>query len=119
MTPWSGMERDRIATGGFASSAVWRQVMADVFGREVLFPREQQSVCLGAAILGMTAMGWLDSLSAVNDMVVIERSHKPQSPARALYDELRTRYEVVVGALSSVTRPDLDPAEHARADGPV
>ncbi|MFX6865360.1 FGGY-family carbohydrate kinase, partial [Acinetobacter baumannii] len=37
------------ATGGFARSAMWRQMMADIFDQEVHVPESVESSCLGAA----------------------------------------------------------------------
>jgi gluconokinase len=38
------------ASGGFARSSLWRSMMADVLGREVLIPDCIESSCLGAAM---------------------------------------------------------------------
>ena len=57
------------ATGGFARSALWRQMMADVFNREVIVPDSFESSCLGAAIVALYALGEVASLEAVASMV--------------------------------------------------
>ncbi len=51
------------AAGGFARSPLWRQMLADVFNREVSIPESFESSSLGAAILGLYAMGEISDLT--------------------------------------------------------
>lgn len=57
------------ATGGFARSHLWRQIMADIFNQELSVPESYESSCLGAAILGLYSLGMVDSLEVVSEMV--------------------------------------------------
>src|SRR4029453_3175858 len=57
------------ATGGFARSELWRQMMADIFDQELHVPESIESSCLGAVILGLYSLGEVDSLDVVADMV--------------------------------------------------
>lgn len=77
------------ATGGFARSALWRQMLADVFDREVVVPESFESSCLGAAVLGMVAVGAVPSLDAVSAMVGATHRHKPVAANVATYDRLK------------------------------
>jgi gluconokinase len=57
-----GPTRTIKATGGFARSGLWRQMMADVFDREVIVPESFESSCLGAAIMARTRWArWIRS----------------------------------------------------------
>ena len=47
------------ATGGFAKSEVWRQMMADIFDTDLIVPESYESSCLGACVLGLKALGKL------------------------------------------------------------
>lgn len=76
------------ATGGFARSATWRQIMADVFDREVVVPESFESSCLGAAVLGLLAIGRIDALSAVGAMVGATHRHEPIAAHAATYRQL-------------------------------
>jgi gluconokinase len=76
------------ATGGFARSALWRQIMADVFGREIAFPDSYESSCWGAALLGMYALGAIDSLDAAKQMTNIPTRHRPNENNVRVYKEL-------------------------------
>jgi gluconokinase len=76
------------ATGGFARSELWRQMMADIFNQEVYVPESFESSCLGAAILGMYGVGVIDSLDVVSEMVGATHYHKPITENVAVYQEL-------------------------------
>jgi gluconokinase len=76
------------ATGGFARSGLWRQMMADVFNRAVIVPESFESSCLGAAVLGLYALGRIDSLNAVATMVGSTHHHTPIEQNVAVYAQL-------------------------------
>jgi gluconokinase len=76
------------ATGGFARSELWRQMMADVFDREVIVPESFESSCLGAAVLGLYALGYVDSLRVISHMVGATHRHTPIASNVAVYSQL-------------------------------
>lgn len=76
------------ATGGFARSGFWRQMLADVFNKELVIPESFESSCLGAVVLGLYKKGEIDSLSAVKDMVGAVHSHRPDPQATAVYEQI-------------------------------
>jgi gluconokinase len=76
------------ATGGFARSALWRQMMADIFDQEVHVPESVESSCLGAAILGLYSLGIADSLHVVSNMVGATHHHEPNKDNVKVYKEL-------------------------------
>lgn len=80
------------ATGGFARSGLWRQMMADVFDREVVVPESFESSCLGAAVLGLYALGRIDSLEVISGMVGATHRHTPIEQNVALYGRLMPIY---------------------------
>ncbi|MFP3843235.1 gluconokinase [Priestia filamentosa] len=80
------------ATGGFARSEVWRQMMADIFGQEVTVPESFESSCLGAALLGLYSIGEIDSLNAVSSMVGETHQHTPNEENAQTYQELSSIY---------------------------
>jgi gluconokinase len=83
-----GPTRRIMATGGFARSALWRQMMADIFDREVVVPESIESSCLGAAVLGQLALGRIASLDAVHAMVGATHRHHPNPTAVPVYAAL-------------------------------
>jgi gluconokinase len=76
------------ATGGFARSGLWRQMMADVFNRDVVVPETFESSCLGAAVLGLYALGRVDSLDVVAGMVGATHRHIPVAKNVVVYQRL-------------------------------
>ncbi|WP_264739957.1 gluconokinase [Cytobacillus firmus] len=76
------------ATGGFARSEIWRQMMSDIFESEVVIPESYESSCLGACILGLYATGKIDSFEAVSEMVGDTYKHTPLEVAVKEYRQL-------------------------------
>lgn len=76
------------ATGGFARSELWRQMMADIFNQEVDIPESFESSCLGAVVLGMYALGEIDDFSITSELVGSTYSHKPIEKNVEIYQEL-------------------------------
>ncbi|MFI2132186.1 gluconokinase [Lysinibacillus fusiformis] len=76
------------ATGGFSRSEIWRQMMADIFESEVVVPESYESSCLGACILGLYAIGKIDSFEVVGDMIGDTYKHTPLEEAAKEYRQL-------------------------------
>lgn len=83
-----GLPQQILATGGFARSELWRQMMADIFNQPVTVPESIESSCLGAAVLGLYATGRAASLDVVGDMVGATYQHEPVPDHAAVYEEL-------------------------------
>lgn len=65
------------ASGGFVRSHLWRQMLADIFNAEVIIPDSYESSCLGAAFLGLYALGHLNSLEEAADRFDATYRHQP------------------------------------------
>lgn len=76
------------ATGGFARSDVWRQMMADIFDQDVIIPESYESSCLGACLLGLYAQEKIDSFDVVADLVGATHKHEPNPEHVKAYREL-------------------------------
>lgn len=76
------------ATGGFARSDVWRQMMADIFDLDVVVPESYESSCLGACILGLYATGKIDSFDVASEMIGSTFKHTPEENAATEYRHL-------------------------------
>ena len=79
------------AGGGFARSAAWVQMLADVLGAPIALPRVRESSALGAAFLAMKAVGAIKNLSEAKNLIPLGRSFAPD-PARK--DFYRARFEM-------------------------
>ncbi|MNP25340.1 Xylulose kinase [compost metagenome] len=87
-----GQPRKIQATGGFARSPLWRQMMADIFNQKVVIPEDFESSCLGAVVLGLYALGKIDSFDVVSSMVGGTIEHTPITENSAIYNELLPTY---------------------------
>lgn len=83
-----GQTRVIKATGGFARSGLWRQMLADIFDRNVAVPESFESSCLGAAVLALYALGEVDSIDVVEDMVGMTHRHQPVPENVCAYAQL-------------------------------
>lgn len=77
----SGPFREIRATGGFTRSPLWLQILADIFGQEVSVPSGIEGACLGAALLGMKAMGEIENLKIVHQILPRGEVFKPKAEA--------------------------------------
>jgi len=76
-------------TGGFTKSLLWRQIMADIFEKDILVPASPQGSCLGAALLAMKALKMIDNFSTVKMKVKIGDIHQPTEESVRIYQKLR------------------------------
>jgi gluconokinase len=87
------------ATGGFARSPLWRQILADTLGLDIRFPAGHEGSGFGAALLGMHALGLVGSLDVAADLVRIEDTVRPDPSAAAVYAALRPVFSDLYDAL--------------------
>nr|WP_205184822.1 gluconokinase [Metabacillus iocasae] len=87
------------ASGGFARSDIWRQMMADIFNVKVTIPESVESSCLGAAVLGLYGLKMVDSLEAVSEMVGNINEHTPISEHVEVYEKMLPVYMNLMEAL--------------------
>lgn len=75
--------------GGGAKGALWRQILADVYGRPTLRPRLlEEATSLGAAMAGGVGVGLYPDFSMVRQSIEIVDRHTPDPAAVALYNRL-------------------------------
>jgi gluconokinase len=87
-----GESREVRATGGFARSTVWLQILADVMGRELLALREPEGSVLGAAALALRTLGAIDSYGCLRDKNPVQRTIQPRPEAHRFYTTAYQRY---------------------------
>lgn len=94
------------ASGGFAKSSLWLQMLADVFGKKVTVPQSYESSAFGAFVLGMNAIGLLDDLESVEHMISISKEFIPDMRNheihmrnvrvyRKLYEDLKNDFDLL------------------------
>ncbi len=102
--------REVRATGGFARSPLWRQLLADVLGRDVTFTTASEGSSFGAALLGMQALGIVPSIDVAAELVEIESTVRPRADAAATYASMlpvfSELYEALTPTFASLRRID-------------
>jgi gluconokinase len=96
--------REVRATGGFARSELWRQMLTDALGMEVGFPAGHEGSGFGAALLGMEALGVVDSIERAADLIEIEERRQPDAEAAASYAGLLPVFASLYDALAPAFR---------------
>ena len=76
--------------GGGARSALWRQIQADVYGREVEILEAEEGAAYGAAILAGVGAGMWSSVDAACSAVV--RVAQRVAPQPAAVERMNTSY---------------------------
>ncbi|MBD2080300.1 gluconokinase [Leptolyngbya sp. FACHB-17] len=88
----TGTSQTILASGGFARSYLWRQMMADVFGIEVLVPEVYEASGFGAVVLAMYAINQIDQLEEGRSMIRIRDRHSPNLQLSEQYHKQFERY---------------------------
>ena len=91
------------ATGGFSRSPLWRRMLASVFGRPVGFAASPEGSSLGAALLGMHAIGMLEDLDDAARLVPIETVEQPDEDEAEIYADVLPVFERVVDGLAEAS----------------
>jgi gluconokinase len=97
--------REVRATGGFARSALWRQIVADVFDTPIGFASAHEGSAFGAALLGMEALGLVESIDVAARLIRIDEVVAPDPAAAAVYAEMRPAFVAVADALRQAVAP--------------
>ena len=91
-----------IACGGATQSDLWMQIHADVTGKPISIPSEQQAVSLGSAIAAAVGTGiYPDLPTAASAMVSIARVIQPNPDHTPRYREYVRQYEATYHALKA------------------
>jgi len=96
----SGPIEEIRASGGFARSTFWRQIMADVLSTPVTVPDAIEASGLGAAQLGLLAMGEIQDFSGIHDWVRSGNRHEVNRSNEEIYKRLTPIYQKVYHQLS-------------------
>jgi xylulokinase len=75
--------REIRASGGGSRSPLWRQIQADVYGREVVSLRESEGSAFGAALLAGVSSGVYNSVEEAAREAIQVREHVPPHAGNA------------------------------------
>jgi len=102
------------AIGGGARSAVWRQMMADVFGCRIdSLNVLEEATSMGAAVVGGVAVGLFPDFDCIHRFVHVTNSTAPDPASRRRYTRLLPIFEKVYRSLVDV----YDELAEVTADG--
>jgi gluconokinase len=105
----AGLELTELrATGGFAYSPFWRQLLADVLGVTIGFPASEQGTAVGAALLGHVALGHLPSVDDASALVRVAEVVHPDRGAAGYYRRLLPAFAATAGAVEKLDTWKLD-----------
>ncbi len=120
MTDLDPLVRRVVATGGGATSRLWRQIMSDALGRPIEYVSKAEGP-LGAAFLAAYATGHLMSFRQVHDWLPVTETTVPDAAANAVYRRMYSVYRQVSDRLEDcylpLHRALTDEAEGNRGKG--
>jgi ribulokinase len=94
-----------ITCGGAAKSELWMQIHADVTGKPIFIPEDQDAVSLGSGILGAVGAGFYpDLISAAKAMVRTGKTVQPRAAQTEAYREYVRQYEATYNCLKDESR---------------
>jgi gluconokinase len=96
--------REIRATGGFARSPLWRRLLCDVLGFPIGFPEHHHGSGFGAALLGMEALGLIETIERAADLIAIHEVLEPDPGAAAVYAAMRPTFDALYDALTPAFR---------------
>jgi gluconokinase len=99
-----------VVTGGLASSKSWLQLTADLFQQPLLLPRMSETSAWGAVLIALRALGALESLDEVEDLVEIGAEIAPNPAAAETYAQLRRSLDRLYRRLYETTAEEPPPA---------
>ena len=102
-----GLEIEQVrATGGGAKSAIWRQILADVLGVELVTTNAQEGPAFGAALLAGVASGvYPSSQDACEATVRVAERTEARGENEAQYAHAYATYRALYPALKPIFSP--------------
>jgi gluconokinase len=95
----SGPSDRLLASGGFARSPFWLQILADVFGKVVEVPTSHQSSAWGASWTALYALNEVPSFEAIKNYIPMQNTVLPDMNNHLVYEELYGIFREVYTAL--------------------
>lgn len=77
-----------VLIGGGARSSAWNQIIADIWGKEILIPKYiEEATSMGAAICGAVGVGILENFQEARDWNPIQKRVKPNQSHEKVYNQ--------------------------------
>ena len=101
--------KEYLAIGGGAHSPLWRQMLADASGKNVLTADTVEASSLGAAMIAAYGVGWFSSIiKASNAMAGETKIFKPDASKREIYKELLEIYKDIYHSTATINHRLVD-----------
>jgi xylulokinase len=97
----AGIDQVRISGGG-SKSPVWRQIIADVLGAELVTVNSSEGAAYGAALLGATGAGAFSSVEEACEEVISITGSTAPGEDQAIYEELYPTFRDLYPALKPI-----------------
>ncbi len=92
-----------LVIGGGAQNAIWRQMMADIFGAKVKVPGVlEEAGSMGAAVIGGVGAGIFRDFTAIDRFISIKGEHNPNPDAKKAYEPIKELFDDCYFALESI-----------------
>lgn len=88
-------------TGGGARSPLWRQILADVFGAEIVTVNAEEGAAYGAVLLAATGAGAFRSVEEACDATISITGSTQPGKDQVVYEELYPLYQDLYPSLKS------------------
>jgi xylulokinase len=102
------------ASGGGARSALWRQILADVFDTEIALVNVSEGAAYGAALLAGVGAGVYHDVASACDATIKISDRTQPSAARSLYADYYPRYRALYAALKDEFGAMAEVVSHTR-----
>jgi gluconokinase len=80
------------ASGGFARSSIWVQMLADIFGKRVVLNETVETGAAGAAMMGLKALGVYKSYSEMTAFTLVGQKFEPNMQHNSIYRILTEKF---------------------------
>jgi gluconokinase len=95
----SGSSNRLLASGGFARSPLWLQMVADIFGKMVEVPISHQSSAWGASWTALYALNEVSSYEAIKQSIPMQARLRPNEVNFKKYQELYPIFKQIYSQL--------------------
>jgi len=104
-----------VVCGGPTKSNLWMQIHADVTGKPITIPEEQQAAVLGCAVLATVGAGIYDSIEeAASQMVRVKKVIEPDMSKHEEYQFYVDQYVKTYESLKDESKKTVQRLEHQR-----
>jgi len=89
-------------SGGGSKSELWKQILADIFGHEIVSINSSEGPALGAAILAMVGCKEFSNVEKACEVIIKETNRVKPSKNREIYKTLYSKYKKIYPLIKDV-----------------